>query len=273
MIEPHVAARIRQAIAVQTQPRHRTFLDALQQDESFVVARGLLGSIAAASKYVATASDELKVRARIVWGAVRRSYGSLVGRYADSTLQDLRDQLAEHMQAQATQVRDTTIDRMKNHQPDDGLIRDAIDNLGRELLREADVEAQFYVDELQHSAAQVTSSSPVITIHGNVGAVQTGTYAMAHVSTAGPDRDRLVVALEGLRQAIHQSTEVTSEQREHGTELIGDVIKSVTAEKPNVPKVAGLMGGLATTVQTVASLRGAWDFVRDAAVALGILGS
>jgi hypothetical protein len=269
MLEGKVIARIRESIEALTAPRQRTLLEELQRDEAFINGRGLLGSSAAANKYIATASDELKVRANIVWTAIRRAHGSLVGQYAEGTLQDLRDQLAEHIRAQAASVRYTTLDRMKNHQPNDGMIRGALDTVAGELLREANVEAEYYVDQL-HGAGQTAAGASVI-IHGNVGAVQTGTYATAHVSMSVHDRDRLVGALEALRQAIQQNAEATAEQRDQGTELVGDIISAVTAEKPNPPKISGLLGGLATTVQTVASLRGAWEFVRDAAIAVGLL--
>jgi len=46
---------------------------------------------------------------------------------------------------------------------------------------------------------------------------------------------------------------------------------SVWLVEKQSPKISGLFGGLGTTVQTVASLRGAWEFVRDAAVAVRLL--
>jgi hypothetical protein len=48
------------------------------------------------------------------------------------------------------------------------------------------------------------------------------------------------------------------------------MVVAARAKKTNGPKLAGLLNGLAVSVQTVASLRPAWDFVSIAARAMGI---
>ena len=80
----------------------------------------------------------------------------------------------------------------------------------------------------------------------------------------------MVEALEKLRAALPQSTDMTADLREQSADVISDLIVASRAPKPNGPKIAGLFSGLATTVQTVASLRSAWNFVLDAARLMGI---
>jgi hypothetical protein len=273
VLESSVIDRIRELIAAQIEPRQRSLHSALQGATRMLAAGGMTGSGNAAHRYGEIASDELKVRAHIIWSAIQRSHVSMNGHLEGTTLQDLQQQLAEHINAQASRVRVATTSFSKNLPRADMLnaqIEVTISTITRDLLRQMNVEAQFYVDRLGQPAAQSGTAS--ITINGNVAAVQTGMYATAHISLTGHDRDRLVEALQELRQALAQNAEASVEQREQGTELVADVITAVTAEKPNAPKIAGLLGGLATTVQTVASLRGAWEFVRDAAIAAGLLG-
>lgn len=272
MFDSSLTTRIRDAISVQLGPRDRTMQGNLQAQTRVLSARGMAVSGVAVTSYSKIAGDELRVRAGIVWGAIRRSHASMVGQADDQTLANLQGQLTEHISVHATKVRDLAVacvKRMPQMRLEPSLIETTVANLARELIREWSVEAQFYVDELQR-AARANSSSAAITIHGNVGAVQTGSYATAHVSMTGAVRDKLVETLETLRSDILQNAEASAEQREQATELAADVITAVKAEKPNGPKIAGLLGGLATTVQTVASLRGAWDFVRAAAIAAGI---
>lgn len=76
-------------------------------------------------------------------------------------------------------------------------------------------------------------------------------------------------ALERLRAALEQNTEASTEQRELAGELVADAIGALKADKPNPPKIYGPLGGLATTVRTVASLRGAWQTVKDASSVIG----
>jgi len=123
----------------------------------------------------------------------------------------------------------------------------------------------------QPTAAGVGGS--VVNIHGNVGAVQTGSHATADVSMSVGDSSELVAALKVLREEIEKSTESTPKQRQERAEVVGDVINAVTAQSPNKLKITSLLSGLGTAVRTVASLRGAWALVHSAAVALGLMSS
>ena len=270
MLDPAVVERIRELIAAELEPREGVLRDNCRAASNRLASRGLAISGNSAREYGSLAIDELKVRADIIWSSIRRAHGSLGGEYAATTLKDLQQQLTEHIHAQSTKVRAQVKVLLQRHparatESIDGDIRNAVDG----LLRRMNVEAKFYCDQLQRPAAAAGAAS--ITIHGNVGAVQTGAFAIANVSFAGHDGERLLTALEALREGLERNTEATAEQRAQGGELVGDLIVAVQAERPNVPKVAGLLSGLATSVQTVASLRGALELVRDAARAIGLL--
>lgn len=273
MFQPHVIERIRESISVQVEPRGRTLVATLQGEIRSLAARGLAISGVAISRVASVACDELQVRSQIVQAAVFRTYQALVGESAPGALEDLQAQLSEHISAQALAVREPALSiqalrdpRLKAREH----IELAINTQRDERIRLARNEAAFFLDSLR-AATRNGGVATVITIHGNVGAVQTGTHATANIALAGHDRDRLVEALRRLREELGRNSEASEEQREQGTELVTDVMAAVTAEKPNGPKISGLLGGLASTVQTVASLRGAWEFVRDAATAIGIM--
>lgn len=273
MLQPHVVERIQESINAQIEPRRRSLAATLQGEIRALAARGLAISGVAISRVATVACDELKVRSEIVQAAVFRTYRALVDEAAPGALEDLQAQLSEHISAQARLVREPALGihvfrdpRLKAREH----IESAINTQRDERIRLARNEAAFFLDSLR-AATRNGGVATVITIHGNVGAVQTGTHATANIALSGHDRDRLVEALQRLREELARNAEASAEQREHGTELVADVITAVTAEKPNAPKISGLLGGLASTVQTVASLRGAWDFVRDAAIAIGIM--
>lgn len=103
-----------------------------------------------------------------------------------------------------------------------------------------------------------------------MGAVQTGTHATAHVRLDATDNRRLIEALESVGRAVQANTEMSTQQQAFSLELVSDLVAAVKAEKPNSAKIAGLLSGLAQTVQTVASAQGAWDAVKSAAIAAGI---
>lgn len=270
MLDTHVLTRIKDYIGAELGPRDRTLGIALRDAQSEFVKHGTLNSSMAAQRYAQVGRDELAVRARIIWAAVRRSYESLVGpTYGVSTLDDLRQQISAFMEEQARIVGGIAAERAKSHDAYRSIIEVEIANYRRELVRMLDIEAQFFVDGLKRATSE-GGTAPVMNFHGPVGTVQTGTFATAHVLLSGHDRERLTQALANLAQAIERNTEVLAEQKRQAAELVTDAVSAVKAQEPNPPKITGLLGGLAQTIQTVASLRDAWTLVRDAAIAAGL---
>ena len=273
MLDANVKTRIREYIQAETAPRARTLDLALLEVQDKFSARGVLQSSMAIQGYARVAQDELAVRAKIIWTAIRRSHASMVGQANERTLDDLRQQVEEFMYEHIKQAAARASARAKWGDSEKWrlMIQQEVTKRGQELIASLDVEAQFYVDELKRAEkAAAAGSASGVSIYGSVGAVQTGTFATAHVSLSGPESKRLQEALESLRQAVEQNAEIETEQRAQAVELVSDATAAVKAEKPNAPKISGLLGGLAQTVRTVASLRGAWEVVRDAAIAVGI---
>lgn len=274
MLDQAIVNRIDASIAAYLAPRERTLRNNLQTALRQLAARGGVGSGNMSHQLGQIGADELTVRARITWHAIQRAHNAAGSTVNATTLQDLKGQLTHHINAQAAQVRAATIGavpRLPHREPLIDHIEDAISTNAREIRAQLDVEAGFYVDELLHQAAQPRPAAPVTINAGHIGAVQTGAYSVANVTISAHDGVRLVEALDALRQSLQANAEATPEQRAQGDELSGDLIAAVKADKPNGPKIAGLFGGLATTLQTVASLRPAWELVRDAAIAAGIL--
>jgi hypothetical protein len=100
--------------------------------------------------------------------------------------------------------------------------------------------------------------------------VQTGLYATAHVQIGAADGARIVEALERLREALPSAADMAPDVREQSAGLVTDIIAAARVDKPNRLTLNSLFMGLAVTVQTVASLRPAWDAVRQAATAIGV---
>lgn len=278
MLDARVLTRIREHINAELRPRERTLGIALRDNQSHVASRGLLGSGAAINLYASTGREELTVRARMIWAAIRRSHASLVGRLDETTLVDLRQQIAEFLAEQTAQVLEQTLSRVGDHernQRERAALEEQIRERSRELEAQLDVEAQFYVDELQRAAAAAAAvaagdrEAATLHFHAPVGSVQTGAYATAHVSMGGADSERLRAALEAFAHAVEENREIVGEQREQALELVRDTVAATRAERPNAPKIAGLLGGVSTVVRTVASLRPAYETLRDVAIAIG----
>lgn len=116
------------------------------------------------------------------------------------------------------------------------------------------------------------SSSTNITIHGSVGAVQTGANSTAHVQQQWTQATTLALAnsIKGLRVAVGNASDIDASERE---ELVADLSKAeaeLEAQSPSKGRLAKWLGGVATAVQTVASVKPALELVRSAANAVGL---
>lgn len=269
MLDPRITTRIRNYITAELRPRDRVFQESLQAESRRLGPTQGAMSGAAAHAHLELGRSELQVRAGLIWAAIRRSYSSLSGRDAPALLEDLQQQIAEYLTEEARIVAAYADDVWRGNERIFVMIRDSINIERRNELRQRfDIEAQFYVDSLK-TPAPSAGHAHVMNFNGPVGAVQTGEYAVAHVSFSATDSQRLVEAIEALRRAIESNTEMSADQRASSLELSADVMAATRAKTPNSAKMRGLLNGLAQTVQTVASLQEAWGAVTDAATAMG----
>ena len=275
MLEPDVINCIRETIDAELLPRDAKVRFAIQASQRQLAARGLGRSGNALHEAARIGSDELSVRAEILWGIIQRCHGAFGGAPSgDAPLTEhLQQQVALHITVQAATVLELVDNRaLSDSLPGDAktFVPQAVRTRRDELIRKFSNEARLWAQTLRSAAAARSGQAPTINIHGNVGAVQTGAFASAHIHLDMAQGGRFVQALEQLQASIAQNAEMTAEQRTESSEVVTDMIAATRAPKPNGSKLAGLLKGLALSVETIASLRGAWDLVRDAARLIGI---
>jgi hypothetical protein len=267
MLTHELITRIALYIESEMAPREQSLGRALLDVQSRHVRNGTLGSSMAVQGYARAGCDEMAVRAESIWKAIHESHSSLVGLAEPGTLQDLREQVQRHVEAQERLVVGLCNERLgparQLRQPQfQGLVDRDIRQRTAQLVAGIDIKIQFYIDSLNRKSAAVQGGA-TYNFHGSVGAVQTGANATANVQLNAGDRDQLLAALDTLRQAIATNGEIADAQRGQTIEVVDAAAEALRAERPNPSMILALMNGVATTVQTVASLRPAWELVRD----------
>jgi hypothetical protein len=162
------------------------------------------------------ACDELTVHAEIIWSIIQRCHKSFGSERGDSLLADLQHQINELVSAEAVIVFNHVdggasahyTKQLRTH------IDDAVTVRRNELITKLKNEARFYVQDIKQRPKTDPSG---ITILGNVGSVQTGDYAQAHIHINADGGARLVDALEKLRgDRGSRRDECRSTRRERG---------------------------------------------------------
>ncbi len=269
MLPAEITNCIRESIDAELPPRDKDVRLALQASQRRLASQGLSRSGNLLYERAQIGCEELTVRAEIIWGQIKRCHLAFRTAAGEQHAGELQQQISEHVTAQCAVVFALVDINPQSAWPrgaQDG-IRDALTTRRSELIRKYTNEVRFHIQ----SAAQIPKSEPgTFSFYGPVGAVQTGANAIAHIHIDAGGAARLAQALEQLQAAIRQAVEMPAEQRADSQDLVHDLIAAASAPKPNGPKLVGLLNGLAVTVQTVASLRGAWDLVRDAARLMGV---
>jgi len=165
----------------------------------------------------------------------------------------LQQQVAEHISHHAN-----TLGAIVNPQGAAGwprdvgsFVPDAINTKRDQVITKYQNEARLYTRAVTQHAA----SAGGVTVHGNVGSILTGAYAVANIHIDTVTTPRLLGALAALTTAIQGAQDISVDARAQSLEIAEGLQSAAKAAKPNGPMLTALLSGLSTTVQTVASLK------------------
>lgn len=269
MLEPEVVTRIRETVGAELGPRGEKVRAELQAIQRQLAARGLSRSGNELHERARIACDELAIRAALIWEIVQRCHTTFGSRDNPQLLADLQQQVHEHVTLHANMLGGIVNPGPRPDWPRDPgtIVREQIDTRRDQLIAKYKNDAHFYVRARTQAQAPASGS---VTVHGNVHSIQTGAYSIANVHIEAAVAPRFVGALSALTEAIQGARDMGVDERAQSMEIASNLQTAAKAAKPNGPLLLGLLRGLSTTVQTVASIKPMWDAVKDAAAALGI---
>lgn len=260
--------RIKESVEAELGPRSTNLAAALTACDSDFASRGAFNSSLRILRRGIVGCQELEVRADIIWALIQRCRPWL-GEPDDDLLNGLNQQIEYHIGAQAAVVMRVTSQTSTDPQRLQAAIEVPIADCRKQLIKKFWSQARFFVDELRHPPT-LNASGATYNFNSYVGAVQTGAQATAHVRIDAAGSARVIEALERLREALPTAADMALDAREQGIGLVSDIIVAARADKPNRLTLTSLLMGLGMTVQTVASLRPAWDAVRQVAPLIGV---
>lgn len=115
------------------------------------------------------------------------------------------------------------------------------------------------------------SASDTYIFHAPVGAVQTGDHSVAHVQQSA-DHSQLAGLKSALEAVLAElaKANLPADEREEARELVQTTIAEIEKEIPNKLSLKSLLGGVATTIQTLGSTSDAYKVLQAAATVAGI---
>lgn len=213
---------------------------------------------------------EVEVRAVLCWESIVRVHKALGEPVTDS----LRDDLKEFFDHAVEHNSDSLSGSLAIFL--DGIAAAAhlnLDEATGATTAKYHVEIDLYVDSL---IVAKSKSQPAATntysFHGNVGAVQTGASAVAHViqNIGTEDRAALLEALAQTQAVIAADKSLPALQREELVAVAEKCAAEVSSENPNNTMLFTLLVTLGTAVQSIAAAQPAYESLKVAVLALGI---
>lgn len=205
--------------------------------------RGVFHSSMRLQQIHAVYAREVAIRAQLVWQSIVRVHQTLGSQVTDSFRSDLKDAIKDY----ATSI----------HRELSGLLeetyRGSSIQMGKATLDDARdlaiakhlVEVDIYVDSLltTQNSSGATSLSGTYNFYAPVGAVQTGTGAVANVvqTLCNEDRASLRAALAQVKVALDASSSIPEVQRAELVGIAAECGREVDAGNPNSTKLMALL--------------------------------
>jgi hypothetical protein len=214
---------------------------------------------------------ELEVRAILTWESLVRAHKNLGGSLELISREDLKGEIRNKVQGFAVAL--TTSISHSTQNVRQGLVSQtdiSLESARQRALQKHEVEIDLYMDSLE--VPENNRQGHQYIFYGSVGAVQTGANATANVTQnlGASDRDAIIQALELARDAIGQTEALSVQQRQELTAIARECETEMRSAEPNNTKLRGMFNVLATSIQTMASTRGAYDALKSALLPLGI---
>jgi hypothetical protein len=241
-----------------------------------MAARGLLHSGATVTRVSGVCVDAIKVRAQIAWQVYFRFLTTSGIMYAETLSDDLKSQVAEHIPEPLDEIKDYVrqivllirMPQLIDH------VATELDVARRTALAKVGTEIDLFVQSLKRKQqmSSSTDASTVFNIYSPVGSIQTGDYAVSHVSQNIDTevKGRLLDALAKISEHLASDEVRLSHPKQEVVELIEESRLEIEKSGPNMTKLRGMLSAIGGSIQTVASMAPAYEALKLALAFVGV---
>lgn len=275
MLDPKISDMARERIAVAIDERWNTLARETLEIRSQMNRRGILRSSITANHFLELYRSELDIQASTAWGHLKTVLINVGIHELDNLGTDLKSFMKEaidRLTLDLLKKLETVlrpVERMSRVNPHDHL-GEAKTHAIRKVYTEIDLFAAGLAQEL-HPAEAGGDTHITISSGGQVGVLQTGAFATASttVHLDSTSKQEIANALDTVEKALREAAHVPFD-RDDISEMIRECKSELDKPRPNVPLLRSLMRGVATSVQTVASLRPAYDAIKAGLALIGL---
>lgn len=271
MLDPKVTQLVERFISLQFEERTKQLGQDISKSQNDAAIKGMGRSSVVVQLVYDHCARDIELRTLIVW----QNLCKILSRAGFVLTDTLADDLKREVTKYADRIYLEPDKRYQDVVRTVGLrttaqtLMNARDNALAKVSAEIDL---FVLGLRRQQEAKETQCAPIFHFHSPVGTVQTGPNASAQVfqNMSTQDRELLLEAIVGLRQALDGIDRLPAHPKEEIIELVEEADKETTKPKPNSTKLRSIFTGIAEAVQTVASLKPAYDALKLSLIPFGI---
>jgi hypothetical protein len=275
MLNTELRKVARDRIGLEFEEQDRQLDRAIGEKLSGFMKRGTLQSSMAARAVGELYGNDMRVRGETSLACLL----SVCSTFGVTPEGDLRSELESFLSKELAEQKTQKEQQLQNQAPIKGASPSMWEIASTEFESGYDIatrklrsDLDLYVAVLNRPQSLTDSSTANVTVHGNVGVVQTGAYASSSISIDATARGEITAALEVLAAALAEMQEGQGFNKSEIVELIDESKAELAKDKPNVSRLRGLLPSIALAIQTSAALRPAYEILKRALALMGITG-
>lgn len=275
MLDPTTSRMARECIEIAIEERWSRLNVEISEIASRMARRGLLRSSMTLNQILELYQSELDIQVSMAWGQLSRVLAVVGVGPLEHLAADLRAFMAEMIEW----ITSGLSDRFRQN----GLLRKGLPGIISPLehlnMRKAHAtrkiysEIDLFVTELGRAVrlAQNEGATNVNIYGGQVGILQTGASSNASMTVRldSTSKQEIAKALDTVEKTLGEAVHVPFNRAEI-SEIIRESKSELDKSEPNVSRLRSLMTGVATSIQTVASLRPAYDAIKGGLALIGV---
>lgn len=275
MLDPAFAQHVQNLLDAERATRNLQVEEALSRTLNDAAAHGMGRSSRTVLQQKKVIADELASRGNLILVTIQRVHAALGGHRSETLAQDLKQEASRQITVDANALGERLENAVRHQTPDIiKRVKQLLDEDIMTVVRKLEAELNLYAAAL-NARAIVPSMSGANTVNitaSMIGAVQTATGAIANViqNIQSNDQQKLVQALEKVLHDVSSSSDILPDARREIEVMAQEAKTELSGGKPVLAKVRGMLIGIGGTIQTLGSMRGAYELLKAAGAAIGV---
>lgn len=275
MLDVNIVNIARKRIMLEIEDQSIFLRDQIDRVKAEMSAKGILGSGATVRRIIDLCSQSIRNRAQLVWQTLFRFITTSGVSYSDDLSSELKNIVAAYLPESLNNFRDiierniprTSVETISRLMEDLSVAR-------AHALNTISTEIDLFVHSLKKKSQIIEGDkkATIVNIYSPVGSIQTGDNAIANVTQIIDSdlRQQFASVLNSISEGLSSLESLPTFPKNEIEELIIDGQSELKREKPNSTKLRSIFSTIGASIQTVASLKPAYDTLKQLLTYLGV---